>query len=201
MSDKRYLRVYIKDQWTDSWSIDRQLSPVRITLSAGSAGAGVASGAQLARMWGAGVLEEGTPLVDASEFESYAGKYVKITRSEEPWGLRERKSDELTGIGEEMLFVGYIPAEQFRLLGEAGGGGAGGGGGEAVVDCGKCADHGIRAAGLEYLLERRLLWSYVKDGVQTSPDDGWKEIKSLRCPRLPHAISKRAPALGIEDRG
>ena len=165
MSDKRYLRCYVKDDWTESWTLDRQLSPVRIDLAAGSAGAGAANGAVLTRVWGSGELEEGTPLVDGANFRAYGDMFVKITRSGEPWGLRPRGDDgyqPLTGSGEDTLFVGFIPAEQFRLLGES----------EQMRL--KHIDHVIRAVGLEYFLEKRMLWSYVADAIV-----GYQRIERL----------------------
>ncbi len=164
MSDKRYLRCYTKGHWLDPWVLDRQLSPERITLAAGSAGAGAADGAVLNRVWGKGVLEEGTPIVDGSWLTAYGDKYVKITRSGEPWGMRKRGEKELQGTGEELLFMGYIPAEQFNLLGESVGMNV------------KHIDHAIRAVGLERLLDRRMLWSYVSVG---GGGGGYEEIKWL----------------------
>ena len=168
MSDKRYLRCYVKDSWTGQWVLDRHLSPTKITLAAGSAGAGTASGAELVRVWGAGVLEEGTPIVDGMQLESYVGNYVKITRSGEVWGLRERGEGQLTGAGEETLFVGYRPAEQFSLLGYS------------DMTAAASVDHGIRAVGLDDLLDRRMLWSYV---YGTHPESG--EIGAVRIQWLP----------------
>ena len=129
-----YSNVYTKSIWADDWILSPYLEPLQCSFSAGGS-----PGAKFRYQYGGGYQADGTPRLDGLDVTSGRRLYIQIRTSE-----YSDYSDE------SVRWTGWIPTEDFKLLGDNG--------------TSRAVDQVLIAQDLITLLETRIDGAWVNKG-------------------------------------
>ncbi len=140
-NEERRFEVYTRTLWDAAWQLRNDIEPISCSQAI-SPGIGQA---KFRLRLGAGKNPDGTDLLDAAAATSYQRTYIKIEE-----------------VDADVVWVGWIPREEFELLGKSG--------------ATKSADHILHAQTFDTFLDSAINGGWVEDAAEP---DGIRKISSL----------------------